>query len=153
GGLLLRSHATGTAEQGLLFAELEGSLRPRAADFNRRWDAVAAREKRSRTVIAQHTSDDTEGVKEREEARSAVGGPEVISRFVIDSVRLHGGAASDGGDGAHDLDVRHVPEALREAVGMETVKARFELPVRDDEVYLSRTHPFTEALASYVLDT
>ena len=82
-----------------------------------------------------------------------MGGPAVVRRFVIDAVRLHGGAASEGGDDVHDVDVRHVPEALREAVGMEAVKARFELPVRDGEVYLSRTHPFTEALASYVLDT
>lgn len=152
-GLLLRSNATGTAEQGLLFAELEGFLRPRTADFNRRWDAVAEREKRSRTMFAQHTIDVTEVAKELEEARSSVGGPEVVRRFVLDSVRLQGGAASEGRNGVHEVDTRHAPEALREAVGMETVKARFELPVRDGEVYLSRTHPFTEALASYVLDT
>ena len=32
-------------------------------------------------------------------------------------------------------------------------KARFELPVRDGEVYLSRTHPIVEGLATYVMDT
>ena len=32
-------------------------------------------------------------------------------------------------------------------------QARFELPVRDGERYLSRTHPIVEGLASYVMDT
>ncbi len=31
--------------------------------------------------------------------------------------------------------------------------ARFDLPVKEDEIYLSRTHPITESLASWVLDT
>jgi hypothetical protein len=30
--------------------------------------------------------------------------------------------------------------------------ARFELPVRDGEIYLSRTHPLVEGLATYVMD-
>ena len=31
--------------------------------------------------------------------------------------------------------------------------ARFDLPVKDGEVYLSRTHPIVEGLATYVMDT
>ena len=31
--------------------------------------------------------------------------------------------------------------------------ARFELPVQEDQVLLTRTHPFIEGLANYVIDT
>ncbi|MER3410724.1 MAG: ATP-dependent helicase, partial [Thermoleophilia bacterium] len=33
------------------------------------------------------------------------------------------------------------------------LRLRFELPAREGEVYLARTHPIVEGLASYVLDT
>jgi hypothetical protein len=34
-----------------------------------------------------------------------------------------------------------------------TFIARFDLPVKDSELYLSRTHPLVEGLATYVMDT
>jgi len=43
---------------------------------------------------------------------------------------------------------------LAEAVGRkDKFAARFELPVQDEQVYLSRTHPIVEGLATYVMDT
>jgi hypothetical protein len=46
------------------------------------------------------------------------------------------------------------PRGLRNALGRdEPFTGRFDLPVGDGEVYLSRTHPITEAAASWVLDT
>ena len=55
-------------------------------------------------------------------------------------------------------NVSEAPRALRDAIGHPTVKdatftARFSLPVRDGEIYLNRTHPLIEGLATYVMDT
>src|SRR5207244_1192037 len=62
-------------------------------------------------------------------------------------------------NGAVHFDLSEVPVALwdtvRDAVGNRTnFKAQFERhKVRDGEIYLSRTHPIVEGLASYVMDT
>ena len=37
--------------------------------------------------------------------------------------------------------------------GVSKLAARFELPVQEGQIYLSRTHPIVEGLASYVMDT
>jgi len=42
---------------------------------------------------------------------------------------------------------------LRESLGKTVFSARFELPVKDEQLYLTRTHPLVESLASYVMDT
>jgi hypothetical protein len=56
--------------------------------------------------------------------------------------------------GAHEA--RGLKETIQTALGRERkekrFKARFELPVRDDELYLSRTHPLVESLAAYIMD-
>jgi hypothetical protein len=52
------------------------------------------------------------------------------------------------------FDLTETPRALREAIGNhERLTARFELPVQEGEVYLNRTQPIVEGLASYVMDT
>jgi len=53
-----------------------------------------------------------------------------------------------------EFDLTEVPRALREAVGnYERLTARFELPIKDGQLYLSCTHPVIEGLAGYVMDT
>ena len=52
------------------------------------------------------------------------------------------------------LDLRETPAAVREtAGGKDEIRARFELPVSEGEVYLSRTHPLVEGLASYAMES
>jgi hypothetical protein len=62
-------------------------------------------------------------------------------------------------DGAVRLDLGALPVALQDAIraegadgGAGKLRARFEMPISDDEVYLSRTHPLVSGLASYVMD-
>src|SRR5690606_23918890 len=46
------------------------------------------------------------------------------------------------------------PRSLRQALGRdEGFRGRFELPVERDELYLARTSPVVEGLATWVLDT
>ena len=46
-----------------------------------------------------------------------------------------------------------VPRALRQAIGRdESFTGRFELPLKDGDVYLGRTSPVIEGLASWTLD-
>jgi superfamily II DNA or RNA helicase len=152
-GLLLRGHDMRGGQQTALFEDLDQYIKPRAADFARRWDAVADREKRSRTVFAQETIRVEDVARELESARSATGGPAAVQRFILDAARLHGVTVGETRLGAVDLDLSHAPATLREAVRVPRLSARFELPVREGEVYLSRTHPVVEGFTNYVLDT
>jgi hypothetical protein len=68
--------------------------------------------------------------------------------------------ASVKGTDPLSIDLSEAPEALRDAlvnpgtgIDKKSFSARFELPVSDVQVLLTRTHPFIERLASFVLET
>src|SRR5439155_27142873 len=82
----------------------------------------------------------------------AVGTGADVATFTRQALAAHGATVS--GRDPLDVDLAEAPRALREAVGGQPrLRARFELPVADGVEYLSRTHPFVEGLASYVMDT
>jgi len=149
-GLLLREQA-GSGQD--LLPGLEAYLRPKREELERRWDDAASREKRSRTVFAQESIKAEEVARELTEARASVGSAEDVERFTLDALRAHGAVVSERTKRL-EIDLREVPRALRDTLGiMERLTARFELPVDERVTYLSRTHPFVEALAAHVLDT
>ncbi|MCE7875598.1 ATP-dependent helicase, partial [bacterium CPR1] len=115
------------------------------------WDKVTEREHRlSQTMFAQHALRVEEVAAELASVQEAIGSRHDVERFVRDAVTLHGGRAPDGG-----LEVGDCPRALRDAIGTEQscLAVRYELPVRAGELYLNRTHPVVEGLASWVLDS
>lgn len=120
-------------------------------DLHTSWDNVAEKERRSRTLFAQRTIKVDEVAQEWQSVREAIGTGVDVERFVTEVVETHGGfAARKNGN----LEVR-LPNraAIREACGnRETFTARFELPVRDNVLHLTRTHPIVEGLATYVMD-
>ena len=117
------------------------------------WDVEAEREKRSRTMFAQRTIDVREVAAEWEAVRSAIGTGIDVRRFIDQAVTATGGSVAQKNGHA---EVR-LPNsaAIREACGdpeLESFKAGFELPVAHGVLYLNRTHPIVEGLASYVMD-
>jgi superfamily II DNA or RNA helicase len=150
-GLLLKGLDARASQQQALFEDLGQYLRPRTREFTRLWDAAAEREKRSRTLFAQETIKVNEVAAELKAAREAVGSSTHVARFMTRAVRLHGGVVSPNGAVAFDLS--EAPKPLRETLGTTRFRGRFELPVQEGELYLSRTHPLVEKLATYVVDT
>lgn len=148
-GLLLRETA-GNVQQYLPgFDEL---LRPKTQAFEREWEAAAERERRSRTVFAQDALRPEQVMPELQAMRAAIGSAAEVETFTRDA--LHALGASVGGTDVLEADLRETPRGLREALGHhKRFTARFKLPVNEGELYLSRTHPVIEGLASYVLDT
>lgn len=120
-------------------------------DLHTRWDNVAERETRSRTLFAQRTIKVDDVAQEWQAVREAIGSGVDVERFVTEVVETHGGfAARKNGN----LEVR-LPNraAIREACGnRESFTARFELPVPDNVLHLTRTHPIVEGLATHVMD-
>jgi len=158
-GLLLREQ-TGTQDY---LPGLEEYLRPKAQDLDLKWKDAAEREKRSRTMFAQEGIKPDEVQRELEIERDAVGSSAVVKDFVCTALAMNGAVVDLRPDGAVRLDLGALPQALQDAIRAEgadgngsgaaaKLRARFEMPVADDEAYLSRTHPLVSGLASYVMD-
>lgn len=150
-GLLLREQQGNSVQPHL--PGFEEALRPQTEALYGEWEATEDRERRSRTMFAQETIKVDEVARELHAIQEAVGSGVDIADFTREALRAHGATIS--GTVPLQCDLSEVPQALRDALGGPPLrlKACFELPVRDGETYLSRTHPLVEGLATYVMDT
>ena len=105
-------------------------------------------------MFAQETIKVDEVGRELAAVREAIGSGVDVARFTPDALRSLGAVVTRN-PGDVRLDLREVPRAARELIGDpgDEVRARFELPVPEDVLYLNRTHPFVAGLAGYVMDT
>jgi len=150
-GLLLREKWGYDA--GRQLSMFEDFFKPQTDALHLEWESAGEREKRSRTMFAQETIKVDEVAGELKAVRSAIGSGVDVASFVRDAALSHRGTVA-ASNGSLTVDLAESPPALREAAGRSTrFKARFELPVSEGEVYLSRTHPIVEGLATYVMDS
>jgi hypothetical protein len=148
-GLLLREQAGNAAQQLAMF---EDFFRPQKEELFEEWEAVSAREKRSRTVFAQETIKPDEVARELWAMQEAIGAGVDVAAVTTEVLRAHGAAVRQ--NGAVSVNLKETPRALREAIGnVQQFAARFAKPVQEGELYLTRTHPIVEGLATYVMDT
>ncbi|MHB1462504.1 MAG: helicase-related protein [Armatimonadota bacterium] len=149
-GLLLREDwGHQSSLQLVLFDDMASPQR----DLNLEWESAAQRERRSRTVFAQETIKVDDVQAEIVAMRDAIGSGVDVQSFVEQSLKLYDAVIGTKG-GVTNIDLSQAPVSLRELVGSTgKLKVRFELPVKDNEAYLSRTHPIVEGLASYVMDS
>lgn len=150
-GLLLREQA-GTAETYL--PGFEEYFKPKKEDLFAKWDNATEKEKRSRTMFAQETIKVDEVSHELKAVQSVIGSGVDVATFTKEAFRAHKAIVTENGDGTVEFDLTEAPRSLRDAIGsIESFKARFEMPVQDDTIYLNRTHPIVEGLANYVMNT
>lgn len=127
-------------------------------EIDQQWKSATEREKVSRTLFAQQTIKVEEVVRELDSARDAIGTGVDVAGFVRAALTASK-AAVEGTDGIR-VDLTELSQALKDqlqpALGLKAGKqvftARFELPVTDKEIFLSRSSPTVEALANYVLN-
>ena len=152
-GLLLREeHGSDESEQLSLFDS--DVFKPQKEDLFGRWEEASERERKSRTMFAQQTIKVDEVTRELEAVRAAIGSSIDIEEFMTTALKAHGGFVGQGEGGAAEIDLQEVSQGLKDSLnGEESLIGRFELPVQESEVYLNRTHPLIEGLASYVMDT
>ena len=149
-GLLLRSKAETLSAQ--LLPGFEEYFRPQKQQLHDQWEAVADREKRSRTMFAQESIKFEEVATELAEAERAIGSPDELSTFFRSTLTLCGAVVND--DAVLKTDLAGIQPAVREALGgAASLKVAFE-PVSAKEVtLLHRTHPLVEGLATYFLNS
>lgn len=150
-GMLLRDEAAGASAQ-LQFGDW---LQPQKEDLHRRWDEAKDREQRSRSRFAQHSISTEEVATELAAVREAIGNEDTVRAFFKDVLHLVGVPVADKrGDRVHVALSNEVPRSLRNAMGRDAeFVGRFKLPIEHRELYLARTSPIVEGLASWVLDT
>lgn len=128
-------------------------IEPERQKVHAEWDEDAEREKRSRTMFAQHALKPEEVQRELEAMRAAIGSPEDVERFVRTAIEAYQGQVKDARDKV-TIDISSAPQPLRDAMAAtDKFEARFDLPVEEGQRYLGRTSPAVEGLASYVVDT
>jgi hypothetical protein len=153
-GLLLRGRPDEAAEgQQALFER--DVVAPRRVELFRQWESAADRERRSRTVFAQETIKVDEVARELHEVRAAIGSGSDVARFTAQALRSYGAAVTES-EGGLEADLSELPRGLRDVLELHDERrlvARFDLPVGDRQMHLTRTHPLVEGLAAHVLDT
>src|SRR5712692_5334725 len=160
-GLLLRENTGHAQTAQLLLPGLDDVWRRERDDLFQQWEATSEREKRSRTMFAQESIKVDEVASELAAVRSAIGSGVEVAAFMKTALTAYGAVVSaplsQQGAEALQFDLTEAPRPLRDAMGRTgsttpRFKARFELPVQEGTLYLSRTHPMVEGLASYVMD-
>lgn len=155
-GLLLRENTGHGQSAQMLLPGLDDIWRGERLrdDLFKEWETTSEREKRSRTMFAQESIRVDEVATELEAVQSAIGSGVDVETFTHHALGAYGAVLSPQQNGSIQFDLTEAPRALRDMLGNETrFRARFALPVRDGELYLSRTHPIVEGLATYVMDT
>ncbi len=150
-GLLLRERAGGATAPYL--PGLEEYIKPQKDQLYDAWEAATAKEKRSRTMFAQVAIKVDAVAQELAAARQAVGMNVDVASFVNASLRASGAVIS--GDDPAEISLSETPRALQDLLSLtkQNIKVTYQMPIEEGEHYLTRTHPFVENLAAFVMDT
>ncbi|MEX2382207.1 MAG: DEAD/DEAH box helicase, partial [Opitutales bacterium] len=150
-GLLLREQAGTSSEQ--LYLAMDDFLKPKREQLYLEWERSAEKEKKSRSIFTQQAIKFEEVAAELEAIRSAIGDNAVVNRFTVDALQALGATVSQ--NGAVKIDLSELPVGLKETLptgDQSEVSVIFEPPMQRGALYLHRTHPLVEALASYTMN-
>ena len=158
--VLLRRRPKDNRQMLLEFAGDEEPPGSPARAVHEEWERAAEREKRSyreQRMFAQETIKFADVAQEVEAVRSAIGSGVDVLSFVRAGLSHWKATLSEVGAGSRarlEVNLQDVPRTLRDTLPIEGTRftALFDLPVQPGELYLHRTHPVVEALATGILD-
>jgi superfamily II DNA or RNA helicase len=150
-GALFREQA-GTSPGQAWFAFMD-ELGPKKKAIHDEWENARDREKASRSRFAQHTLSPEAVAAELASVRDAIGRSEDVERFFHTALKAASVPVENKAKSVTVHISNEVPRALRQAIGRdEPFSGRFDLPLEEGEIYLGRTSPIVEGLASWALD-
>lgn len=149
-GLLLRGRNVQSADQPTLFDMIDAA-ESRVEELHTAWEDASERERRSRSLYAQHAIKVDEVAAELDAARRAIGGPADVESFTRAVIALQGGTVTAGTAGSVHVNAEPTPASLRDMLPATRFDARFDGAYRDRQETLSRSHPFVEALSTHTL--
>lgn len=128
-------------------------LEPQKNAIHAEWESARDREKASRSRFAQHTLSPEAVASELQSVRTAIGRSEDVARFVESVLQAANVPLQVKGRAVTVHLNAETSRALRQAIGRdESFAGRFDLPLEEGNVYLGRTSPVVEGLASWTLD-
>ncbi|MGK5093223.1 helicase-related protein [Deltaproteobacteria bacterium TL4] len=149
-GLLLREE-TGTSSE-MLLPGFEEYFKPQREELFKQWEFAKEKEKRSQTMFAQHAIKPEEVVPEIQAIRMAIGYETDVSGFTRNALTAFHALIS--GQDHIKVDLFETPQEIKDMINQQKeFKACFTMPAEEGELYLNRTHPIVEALASHVLNS
>ena len=151
-GLLLRKKERTKAVR--LLPGIKEYLTPEQEDFFQQWDKLVIKEKKSRTLFAQHTIKVEEVARELKAANEAIGTD--LKSFTLDGLTLYGANITNNSQtsSVYEVDLSGLPVELKERLNCpSSLKISFQLPSPSDAEYIARTHPLVQNLASYIFDS
>ena len=150
GALFREKSKSGPIQLTLTFID---DIGPKKQAIHAEWESARDREKASRSRFAQHTLSPSAVALELQCVRSAIGRSEDVSRFFHAVLQAATVPVQTKGKAVTVHLTNEVPRALRQAIGRDdSFTGRFELPLEEGDVYLGRTSPVIEGLASWTLD-
>ncbi|MCP4658263.1 MAG: SWF/SNF helicase family protein, partial [bacterium] len=148
--LLLREDAGVPAEQ-MAFDFLEQQQQ----SFDVEWQTAAEREKKSRTIFAQHQIRVDEVDREVRAVRGALGDAGAVERFMGEALAVLGAVVVPRKNHL-EIDLAEAPHELRDALSdgggavKTRVRAAFGPPAPAGGEVLTRTHPLVAAVANRI---
>lgn len=130
-------------------------MEPVKEDLHSRWEDAREKEARSRSRFAQHAIKTDEVKAELDSVSEAIGTGPTIQQFFSDVFHLAGVPVTKKANDIVEASISNeTSRALQHAIAQDKpFTGRFNLPVEDNVLYLSRTHPIIEGLATYTLET
>jgi hypothetical protein len=125
------------------------------------WENASAREKRSRSLFAQHSIKVEEVAREVAAMRAVLGSRLDVQDFLESALRQFGAVRLGGISGrTGNFDLSATPVPVREAMGLDADETKlvftFDPGVAEEDSacrLITRTHPIPAGLAAYVVDT
>jgi hypothetical protein len=146
--------------ENVLFDESKGVQQSLfVEEVEREYDMAADREKRSRTIFAQHRIKPQDIAPDLEETDRTLGAPEHVERFVVNalseqySVQVSPIKATKTG---YYLYLAALPAPLKAQLPkrmqtLEKIRVGFEAPLPEGYLHLGRPHPFVSHLSAMTL--
>jgi len=116
------------------------------------YEKAAERDKITRSVFAQHSIKADEIEQDLKEVDEAIGNPEAVKNFVMDSVLQLGAQIKPYKEG-YLLYTTNLPFVFKSIFRRrDEVKITFLSPTPEGYEYIGRNHPFVEQLSQYMLN-
>jgi superfamily II DNA or RNA helicase len=158
-GLVLKGAPIDTAQS--ILPGLEEFVSPQRKQLELEWDNASAREKRSRSLFAQHSIKVEEVAREVDAMRAVLGSRLDVQDFLESALRQFGAVRLGGITGrTGTFDLTATPVPVKEAMGLDADEKKlvftFDPGIAEEGSacrLLTRTHPIPAGLAAYVVDT
>lgn len=130
---------------------LEEIVQPSAERLIGAWDDAAERERASRSLFAQLAMSPTDIAGFQEASTKALGSSADVKSFVVSALSQIGAVVSEGR--ATTVDLTEVRSAIRSQlpIGDSKARLRFEPPALQEDLFVARSHPLVEGLATVVM--